>query len=131
MEIKKFIKSYIVILGLILLLDLIWLGIINKKNWEEQVYEIQLEKLEFRKIPAIITYLLMAFVIVYLGDLIIDKDIIQVIKYGIIIGLSMYGVYNGTNYTIFKKYRLSMAISDVIWGCFLCTILLLLLKKFI
>ena len=43
----------------------------------------------------------------------------------------MYGVFNGTNYAIFKKYKLSMAISDTIWGCFLCTVSIIISKKLI
>lgn len=125
MNTKEFIKSYIIILIVILILDFIWLGYINKTKWGNQIYEIQSEKLEFRKVPAILTYLLMAFVITYLGSHVINKNIIDIIKYGIIIGLSMYGVFNGTNYSIFKKYKLSIAITDTLWGCFLSTICLL------
>lgn len=125
MNTKKFIKSYIIILIVILLLDFIWLGYINKTNFGNQIYEIQSEKLEIRKLSAILTYLLMAFVITYLGIPVINKNITDIIKYGIIIGLTMYGVYHGTNYSIFKKYKLSMVITDTLWGCFLSTICLL------
>lgn len=41
---------------------------------------------------------------------------------GSVLGLAMYGVFDGTNYAIFKDYQLSVAIQDVLYGVFVTTI---------
>tara|TARA_B110000208_G_C11793694_1_gene438660 strand:+ start:3887 stop:4252 length:366 start_codon:yes stop_codon:yes gene_type:complete len=38
----------------------------------------------------------------------------------IIYGAVVYGVYSFTNYLLFKKYPLKLAIIDTLWGCVLC-----------
>ena len=36
------------------------------------------------------------------------------------LGLAMYGVYDLTNYATLAKYPLSFALTDMVWGTFLC-----------
>jgi uncharacterized membrane protein len=51
-----------------------------------------------------------------------DKSIdllYKAIRYGGIVGLSIYGIYNFTCMSFFAKYPLSTAIIDTIWGTFL------------
>ena len=51
-----------------------------------------------------------------------DKSIdlaYKAIRYGGLVGLSIYGIYNFTCMSFFAKYPLSTAIIDTMWGTFL------------
>ena len=51
-----------------------------------------------------------------------DKSIdlaYKAIRYGGLVGLSVYGIYNFTCMSFFAKYPLSTAIIDTMWGTFL------------
>jgi uncharacterized membrane protein len=43
----------------------------------------------------------------------------KAIRYGGLVGLSIYGIYNFTCMSFFAKYPLSTAIIDTMWGTFL------------
>jgi|TARA_B100000497_G_C7561333_1_gene338629 uncharacterized membrane protein len=47
----------------------------------------------------------------------------KAIRYGGIVGLSAYGIYNFTCMSFFAKYSLSTAIIDTMWGTFLYSFL--------
>lgn len=40
------------------------------------------------------------------------------VVYGMLVGLVVYGVYNGTNYAIVKNWPMNIAFMDTMWGIF-------------
>ena len=40
--------------------------------------------------------------------------------YGSLVGLVVYGVYNGTNYAILADWPIHVALADTAWGCVVC-----------
>jgi uncharacterized membrane protein len=44
----------------------------------------------------------------------------EAVIYGMLVGLVVYGVYNGTNYSILKGWTPKVAILDTLWGVFVC-----------
>jgi uncharacterized membrane protein len=79
-----------------------------------------------------IAWAFMAFSLTYF---ILSDDTLaesQKIFRAMILGLSIYGIYNFTNLTIFQSYNLNLTITDIIWGTFLygfVTFLILLLNN--
>lgn len=124
MEQKCYLSATIGVTICIILLDLIWLGLIQKNNWNDQVYAIQGSKLIFRMLPAIITYAVMVIVILSLAVSRTKKQTLlrDSLVYGFFVGFAMYGVFNGTNYSIFKDYKITTALTDTLWGVFLSII---------
>jgi uncharacterized membrane protein len=63
-----------------------------------------------------------------------SKDLKKTVFYGAIYGFIVYGVYDFTNYAILRDYSLIMAIVDLIWGTFLCSLVSgigkIIMKKF-
>jgi len=41
---------------------------------------------------------------------------VAAIKYGLVFGLVIYGVFNFTNYVMFQKYSLNVLALDILWG---------------
>jgi uncharacterized membrane protein len=101
----------ILISGVVLLiLDFIFIGI-NKKAFENQISGIQRTAMVVKPISALICYIFLIFGLYYF---IIrqKKSIMDAFLFGLVI----YGVYETTSYTIFKKWSPSLATIDTIWG---------------
>ena len=111
-SIKKIILITIIMLGL----DTIYLGL-NRHFFENQVSDIQGGKLELHIIGAIPCYILLVLGLYYF---IIRKnaDLIDAFLFGLVV----YGVYETTNYSIFKKWRPITVIMDTLWGAILMTL---------
>jgi uncharacterized membrane protein len=124
MDKKSYVSSFIGVVLVLLVFDYIWLSIVQKDSWNIQVQLIQNSPLKFKTNPAILTYLVMVIVILALSVSRTKKETLlkDSVIWGGLIGLAMYGVFNGTNYAIFKNYQLNTAIKDTLWGIFLCIV---------
>lgn len=99
-------------------MDIIWLGVIAKKGYQDTVQKIQGDKLQLRLWSAILVYPLMVWGI---SKFVLQNDSIKKEdkwKAGAILGLLVYGVYNGTNHAILKDWSLETSIKDTLWGVF-------------
>jgi uncharacterized membrane protein len=72
----------------------------------------------------LVTYLLMSVIIYYFG--IVKKFTLNDM---FLLGISIYGVYELTNYTTLRDWNIKMVILDTLWGGILFTSTLYLLKK--
>ena len=103
--------------------DFIWLTL-QKSMYQNMVYKVQYSDLRVNMPGALVAYFLMfvsiAFIILPLvKNLKINtfKDaVLASIRYGGILGLVIYGIYNATNFAIFKNYSIETAIIDTLWG---------------
>jgi uncharacterized membrane protein len=91
-------------------LDALYLNLF-KGYFNKQVQDIQGSKIEFNLLAAIICYI---FLIIGLNYFIIRprRNVSDAFLFGIVI----YGVYETTNWTIFKKWSLLSVIIDTLWG---------------
>jgi uncharacterized membrane protein len=95
---------------LLIIFDSIYLYI-NQKTFQNTVIDIQRVVLTVKPLGAIVTYLFLMFAINYF--------IIRRFKgpeEAFLLGLVIYGVFEGTCYAIFKKWSLNLAIMDTLWG---------------
>jgi uncharacterized membrane protein len=101
----------ILISGVILLvLDSIFISLISKE-FGKQVAGIQRTAMIIKPIGALFCYIFLIFGLYYF---IIrqKKSIMDAFLFGLVI----YGVYETTSYTIFKKWSPILATIDTIWG---------------
>ena len=121
---KCYLSATIVASAVILLMDYIWLGLINGKTWNKQVRDIQGSNMKVRPLGAVVAYTLMIASILTFGVAKIGKKnlVRDSLITGALLGLFIYGVFDGTTYAIFKDYKMSIAISDILWGMFLMAI---------
>jgi|UniRef100_A0A6C0K4N8 uncharacterized membrane protein len=90
---------------LVFLLDLPWLYI--NQDWAgPMILSIQGSPMKVRLIPALITYILLAYL------LHIPKNIVE----AFLLGVATYGVYDATNYATLKNYSPIFAVADTLWG---------------
>ena len=125
-------KVYILILVLFLVIDLpviLWLNKDMYKNLLDKINGNTEGNTTNKIIGGVATYLLLAlalyyFVVMPAIETSKDTDSTESYYYNIIIkgcilGLIMYGVYDGTNLATLNNYGLKEAILDTMWGTFL------------
>jgi uncharacterized membrane protein len=103
-------KNLIISGFLLIAIDLIYLSIISK-SYKKQIIDIQKSPLKLNIHGAIITYLIMTFGLNYF---IIKEN--KSPTDALLLGLVIYGIYDGTNYALFKKWDAKIAIIDTMWG---------------
>ena len=109
-------KLFFIILVVLLVIDITWLKLLEK-FWMKIIPEIQGSPMRVRTISAFVVYLLLAFgiwVFVY------HPERFSKLERAFLLGLVIYGVFDATNYALFDKYPLWMAMVDGLWGGVLC-----------
>ena len=105
-QINRIIFSSIFLLAL----DFIYLSL-NKSTFETQIVKIQRVVMQVKIIPALMCY---ALLIIGLNYFILRTH--RPIMEAFLLGLIIYGVFDTTNYALFKKWDLKLAIMDGLWG---------------
>ncbi len=109
----------------VLLVDLLWLGVIMKNFYAQEIGGIlkrEGQSLAPRWIPAILVYgLIPAGLVLFVRpQLGVDTTLLQTFVSGALFGLIVYGVYDFTNLAILDAWTLRVTLADIAWGCVLC-----------
>ena len=114
-----FIKLYLIALPVFLAIDLIWLGLIAKGFYKEQIGFLM--KPDVNWTAAIIFYLIfISGLITFVISPAIQKGSwVHALVYGAFFGLITYATYDLTNLALTKDWPLLVTIVDLIWGSLL------------
>jgi uncharacterized membrane protein len=127
----NFIKTYIVSLIVIGIIDIPVISQIMSPMWKKMIEDIQVSSFKINSSAAFVAYLLLALGLsVYSIPNIKDKSLLKdSIIYGGLLGIIIYGVFDFTNLAIIRKYNLKIALIDMFWGGILFTISAYISKK--
>ena len=103
-------KEVFVLSAIILLLDTVFLTSMGNV-FGKIVYQIQNSKLELKILGAVLCYILIVFSIYYF---IIQKN--ASLFDAFLLGILTYGIFETTNYAIFKKWPFYAIFIDTLWG---------------
>jgi uncharacterized membrane protein len=105
--------------GIIFLIDLFWLMTVGiyARNMTER---IQGQPVKFRFVSAVLVYFFLAYMLLQTTSA----------QHAFFFGVSIYGVYDFTNYTMFENYDWKLAVADSLWGGVLFVLARHLLKAF-
>ena len=129
------ILAYIVLITVIMVADIIWLTV-QKPRYNSLVTAVQGSQIKVKYAPAFLTYILVVLSIIFIAIPLVRMQLASDSKnykstshiftssliYGGMVGLCIYGIFNFTNMSIFKDYKLSVAIMDTTWGVVLYTL---------
>ncbi|MBO9123283.1 MULTISPECIES: DUF2177 family protein [unclassified Rhizobium] len=103
----------------LLVLDAIWLGLVARTFYRDQLGDLMLPSPNFG--IAAIFYLFFAVAVVVLAVLpaIASGSLSTAVIYGLILGLAAYGTYDVTNLATLKNWPPLMSIVDLAWGGFI------------
>ena len=94
----------------LLVLDAFYLGF-TRGIWDLQVASVQRVAMQPRILGAVVCYLLMTGGLWYF--ILRDR---RTVGEAMLLGFVIYGVFDSTNYAIFKKWQWQNALMDTIWG---------------
>jgi len=106
----QFIKKIIISTVVLLILDALYIYV-NKNVFQDVVVNIQRVVIQIKPEGALFVYLLLVIVINYF---IIQKNRSPLEAF--LLGFCIYGIYDGTNYAMLKKWPLNVALMDATWG---------------
>lgn len=111
-----FIKYYIAATAIFVAIDAVWLGLVAKNFYKNNIGHLMAKKPNF--LPAIIFYALYIVGIVYFAITpAIDKgSATYALGAGALLGLLMYSTYDLTNNATLKNWPAKVTIIDMIWG---------------
>ena len=114
-----FFRLILIAFIIFLLIDILWLGIIAKNLYKNEIGHIMKEKPNW--LAAIIFYILFIVGLVYFViEPVVDKDsFIKALLPGLLFGLITYATYDLTNLATIKNWPLKITFIDLIWGSFL------------
>ena len=119
----KYLLLYLVVFAAFFVIDLIWLGIVARKFYREQLGFIMVDKINW---PAALSfYLLFIAGLIYfvvrpsLGQ----ESWFNALLNGAFFGLICYATYDLSNLATLKHWPLKVTIADLLWGSSLCAIL--------
>ena len=119
----KFIQIYLVVLAAFLVIDMIWLGLVAKKFYREQLGSLMRAGVNWP--AAVIFYLLfivgLVFFVVY--PAVEQGSWFYALWTGAFFGLICYATYDLTNLATLKNWPLKLTIVDLIWGSVLSGVL--------
>lgn len=115
----------LILVPVVLVLDLIWLGIVMKGFYAQEMGELMRRNGEAfapRWGAAFLVYLLIpAGLVFFVRPLLIEHAAAwQAFAWGAAFGLVLYGVYDLTNLAVLEKWTVKLTIADMAWGGVLC-----------
>ena len=124
------IKSYIVFLIVLLLVDSIYLFSLKKVH-SKVIQKVQGSPLEIKYFPASLFYLMAPLGYIFLIKPLANKNNSKIMMYGLLVGLLMYGTFDATNLALFKNYPGWYALMDTLWGMFAIMITSIITNKIV
>lgn len=111
-----YIKLFIIALVIFFAIDMLWLGLVAKNFYANQLGEMMKDKINW--VAAIIFYLLfIAGLVLFVIHPALEKTSwTHALKYGALFGLITYATYDLTNLATLKNWPILMTIVDLIWG---------------
>lgn len=114
-----FIKLYAIALPVFFAIDMIWLGLVAKNFYRDQIGFLM--KSDINWTAAIIFYLLfIAGLVLFVITPAIEKSSwMHALLFGALFGLITYATYDLTNLATLKDWPLLVTIVDLVWGAVL------------
>ena len=117
-----FIKVFLIALIIFLILDFIWLGLVAKNLYQNEIGTLL--KTKFNFVAAFIFYIIfiIALTIFVIIPAINNNSLKEVILLGSLFGLVTYATYDLTNFATLEGFTIKIVIIDLLWGTTLGTL---------
>lgn len=112
-------KPYLAALLVMGVLDALWLGVLAKDFYRQEIGEEMVEQI--RWVPAALFYFAYPAALVALALFPAGQPMGQQIARAALVGLVAYGVYDLTNLSTLRHWPVKLALVDTAWGTFAST----------
>ncbi|OQP85077.1 hypothetical protein BTR14_17095 [Rhizobium rhizosphaerae] len=119
---KAALTAYAATLVTFLAIDAVWLGLVARTFYRDQLGELMLPQPNF--VAAAVFYLFFAVAVVILAVMpgLRAGSILVAMGYGAVLGLAAYGTYDMTNLSTLKGWPALMSFVDMGWGTILTAV---------
>lgn len=117
---------------LVLMIDLVWIQLVMKHEYETLIYDVQQTQMTVRPISAILSYItiILPILLFTLPNIRPESRITDCIFYGGILGSLMYGMFSFTNHALIKEWSWRVVALDTGWGFILYTLVSFIASHF-
>ncbi len=121
----RWLKTIAVTFGLLLLMDLLWLGWLARDYYFEQLGDLarhEGERFAPNWVSGMLVYILIptGLLLFVLPRLQPPCSLGKAWCWGALFGIVLYGVYDLTNHAVLDHWPVSIVILDLVWGAILC-----------
>ena len=109
--------------------DLLWLGVVMRNSYGDMAAAVQQRPVRIRPVPALLAPLLVSTGLWSITLLDGRSWSAEYQKNAVMFGLSVFGVYNLSNFAVFENWQVSTAFIDTIYGTLLCSAVYALLSQ--
>ncbi len=111
-----FYKLFFIALPIFLAIDLVWLGVISKNFYREQIGHLM--KTDVNWVAALVFYVIfIAGLVVFVIQPAVEKNAwTHALLFGALFGFVTYATYDLTNLAVAKDWPVLVTIVDLVWG---------------
>lgn len=111
-----FLKLFLVSLATFFALDLLWLGVVAKGFYREQMASLLRPDVQW--LPAVAFYLIfVAALVVFVTQPALERQSVgRAALYGAFFGLATYAAFDLTSLALLRDFPVRVAVVDLIWG---------------
>lgn len=110
--------SYAGTFGALLAADAVWLGLIARSFYRDNLGELMLPSPNFTIAALFYVFYAMALVALVVLPGVKSGTLLSTALYGAVLGLAAYGTYDITNLATLKNWPAIVSIVDMTWGTF-------------
>jgi uncharacterized membrane protein len=115
-----FLKLYAVALPTFLAVDLLWLGVVARSFYRDQLGHLMRPEVNWAAALAFYALFVAGIVILAVWPAVEKESLARALALGALLGLVSYAAYDLTNLATLQDFPLTMALVDLVWGAFLC-----------
>lgn len=120
MSVTAFLKLYAVALFTFLVIDLVWLGVVARTFYQDQLGHLMRASVNWAAAFAFYLLFVVGVVVLVVWPSVQQQSLTRALLHGALLGLVAYAAYDLTNLAILEGFPLKVAIVDIAWGALLC-----------
>ena len=121
MSLSVFLKLYAVAFVTFLAIDLLWLGVVARSFYREQLGPLMRANVNWAAAFAFYLVFVLGIVILVVWPAVERQSLSRALAMGALFGLVTYAAYDLTNLATLEGFPLQMVFVDLAWGMVLCT----------
>jgi uncharacterized membrane protein len=120
MALSSFLKLYAVAVVTFLVVDLIWLGVLARSFYQEQLGHLLRANVNWAAAFVFYAIFVGGIVVLAVWPAVERQSLTHAVLLGALLGLVAYAAYDLTNLATLEGFPVTVAVVDLIWGSVLC-----------
>lgn len=118
----NYVALYAITLGLFLLLDGLWLGLVAKNLYASQLKGLMTDNVRWVGAGLFYALFIVGLLVFVIAPALQHQNLSFALSRGALFGLVTYATYDLTNYATLKGFPLTIVGVDLLWGTLLSTL---------